>query len=78
MLLSVAVVEDTQVSMLTLVMALDMAKHFKVVTVELVVIKTLTLRPLLDLTTLQSVAVELLESMVVQTQLLELQQLVLV
>jgi hypothetical protein len=78
MLLSLVVVEDTQVSMLTLVMALDMAKHFKVVTVELVAIKMLTLKRLLALTTLQSVAVELLESMVVQTQLLELQQLVLV
>jgi hypothetical protein len=78
MLLSLVVVVDTQVSLLTLMMELDMAKHFKVVTVEPVAIKTLTLRLFLALITLQSVVVELLEPLAVQTQLQELQQLVLV
>jgi hypothetical protein len=55
-----------------------MAKRFKVVTVELVDTVTLTLKLFLVHTTLQSVAVEQQESLVVQLQLQEMQQLVLV
>jgi hypothetical protein len=54
-----------------------MAKRFKVVTVELVDTVTLTLRHFLVHTILQSVAVEQQESLVVQLQLQEMQQLVL-
>jgi hypothetical protein len=78
MLLSVAVEVVTLASILTLVMALAMAKHFRVVTVEPVVTVTLTLKLFLEPITLQSVVAELLESMAVQVQPLELQQLVLV
>jgi hypothetical protein len=77
MLLSLVVVVALLVPTLTLVMALDMAKRFKVVTVEPVDTVTLTLRLFLVHTTLQSVAVEQQESMVVQLQLQEMQQLVL-
>jgi hypothetical protein len=77
MLLSLVVAVASLVPILTLVMALDMAKRFKVATVELVAIKTLTLRHFLVHTTLQSVAVEQQESLVVQLQLQEMQQLVL-
>jgi hypothetical protein len=77
MLLSVAVVVGSPAFMLTLAMALAMAKHFKVVTVELVAIKTLTLKPFLVHTTSQSVVVVLAVFMA-GVQPLELQQLVLV
>jgi hypothetical protein len=77
MLLSLVVAVALLVPILTLVMALDMAKRFKVVTVEPVDTVTLTLRHFLVHTILQSVAVEQQESLVVQLQLQEMQQLVL-
>jgi hypothetical protein len=76
MLLSVAVVVGSPVSMLTLVMELVGVKHFKEVMVEPVDIKTLTLKPFLVLTILQSVAVVLAVFMA-EVQLQEMQQLVL-
>jgi hypothetical protein len=77
MLLLLVVVVVLIVPILTLAVALDMAKHFKVVMVEQVATVMLTLRHFLVHTTLQSV-VAVLVVLVEEVQLQEMQQLVLV
>jgi hypothetical protein len=77
MLSSVAVAVVLEVLLLTLTMEQVTDKRSLVVMVELVVIKTLTLKLFLVHTTLQSV-VGVLVLLQDQLQLLELQQLVLV
>jgi hypothetical protein len=72
------VVVGSEALLSILIMELAMVKHFKVATVEPVATKMLTLKLFLEVILLLLAVVELLELIVAQTQLLEMQQLVLV